>query len=120
LAVAASTWTFVNDGHWEERTLRVLRLVMDGCATSRADYSAAKCATWARNEHSYTFGKVIRLHGRDHASRQATRPDQSVVVNLDCCVTFARGLAEAIEIGDLDMPPAVMDVIGLLQRIGHL
>jgi hypothetical protein len=30
LAVAASTWTFVNDGDWEERTLRVLRLVMDG------------------------------------------------------------------------------------------
>ena len=30
LAVAASTWTFVNDGDWEERSLRVLRLVMDG------------------------------------------------------------------------------------------
>ena len=30
LAVAASTWTFVNDGDWEERALRVLRLVMDG------------------------------------------------------------------------------------------
>ena len=30
LAVAASTWAFVNDGDWEERALRVLRLVMDG------------------------------------------------------------------------------------------
>jgi hypothetical protein len=27
---AASTWAFVNDGDWEERALRVLRLVMDG------------------------------------------------------------------------------------------
>jgi hypothetical protein len=30
LAVAASPWAFVNDGDWEERSLRVLRLVMDG------------------------------------------------------------------------------------------
>jgi AcrR family transcriptional regulator len=30
LAIAASTWAFVNDGDWEERALRVLRLVMDG------------------------------------------------------------------------------------------
>ena len=30
LAVAASTWAFVNDGDWEERARRVLRLVMDG------------------------------------------------------------------------------------------
>ena len=30
LAVAASTWAFVNDGDWKERTGRVLRLVMDG------------------------------------------------------------------------------------------
>lgn len=30
LAVAASTWAFVNDGEWEERSGRVLRLVMDG------------------------------------------------------------------------------------------
>jgi hypothetical protein len=30
LAVAASTWAFVNHSDWEERTLRVLRLVMDG------------------------------------------------------------------------------------------
>ena len=30
LAVAASTWAFVNDGEWQERTRRVLRLVMDG------------------------------------------------------------------------------------------
>jgi hypothetical protein len=29
LAVAASTWAFVNDGDWEECALRVLRLVMD-------------------------------------------------------------------------------------------
>jgi AcrR family transcriptional regulator len=30
LAIAASTWAFVNDGDWEGRALRVLRLVMDG------------------------------------------------------------------------------------------
>jgi AcrR family transcriptional regulator len=30
LAIAASTWTLVNDGEWEERARRVLRLVMDG------------------------------------------------------------------------------------------
>ena len=30
LAVGASTWAFVNDGEWEERSGRVLRLVMDG------------------------------------------------------------------------------------------
>jgi AcrR family transcriptional regulator len=30
LAIAASTWAFVNDGDWEERAFRVLRLVMDG------------------------------------------------------------------------------------------
>jgi AcrR family transcriptional regulator len=30
LAIAASTWAFVNDGDWEERALRVQRLVMDG------------------------------------------------------------------------------------------
>jgi hypothetical protein len=30
LTVAASPWAFVNDGDWEERSLRVLRLVMDG------------------------------------------------------------------------------------------
>jgi AcrR family transcriptional regulator len=30
LAVAASPWAFVNDGDWEERSRRVLRLVMDG------------------------------------------------------------------------------------------
>jgi hypothetical protein len=30
LAVAASTWAFVNDGDWEERARRVLHLVMDG------------------------------------------------------------------------------------------
>lgn len=30
LAVAASTWAFVNDGEWQERARRVLRLVMDG------------------------------------------------------------------------------------------
>ena len=29
-ARAASTWAFVNDGEWEERARRVLRLVMDG------------------------------------------------------------------------------------------
>jgi AcrR family transcriptional regulator len=30
LAIAASTWALVNDGEWEERARRVLRLVMDG------------------------------------------------------------------------------------------
>jgi AcrR family transcriptional regulator len=30
LAVAASTWVLVHDGEWEERTRRVLQLVMDG------------------------------------------------------------------------------------------
>ena len=30
LAVAASTWAFVNDGEWEERARRVLHLVVDG------------------------------------------------------------------------------------------
>ena len=39
LAVAASTWAFVNDGDWEERALRVLRLVMDGLRYKPADYS---------------------------------------------------------------------------------
>jgi len=30
LAVAASPWAFANDGDWEDRALRMLRLVMDG------------------------------------------------------------------------------------------
>jgi AcrR family transcriptional regulator len=30
LAIAASTWALVNDGEWEDRSRRVLRLVMDG------------------------------------------------------------------------------------------
>ena len=30
LAVSASTWSLVNDGEWEQRMGRVLRLVMDG------------------------------------------------------------------------------------------
>ncbi|MEJ1970519.1 MAG: helix-turn-helix domain-containing protein [Rhizomicrobium sp.] len=30
LAVAASTWAFANDGDWQDRARRVLRLVMDG------------------------------------------------------------------------------------------
>ena len=44
---------------------------------------------------------------------------QSFVLGLDRRVAFARGSAEAIQVGDLDVSPAVADEIGLLQRVGH-
>jgi hypothetical protein len=44
LAVAASTWAFVNDGNSEERTLRVLRLVMDGLRYKAAHRRGAPSA----------------------------------------------------------------------------
>src|SRR6266404_4486658 len=48
-----------------------------------------------------------------------TRTKQSFVMGLDRCVAFAGGLAEAVQIGDLDVSPAIADEMGLLQRVGH-
>src|SRR5665213_4081336 len=61
---------------------------------------------------------TVRTPVRDPYSRMAMWPKQSVVLRLDRCVTFARGLAQPIEIGDLDMSPAVVNEIGVLQRVG--
>jgi len=54
LAVAASTWAFVNDGDWKERALRMLRLVMDGLRYKPADYSVRHdpgCRLTAERRH---------------------------------------------------------------------
>src|ERR1035437_10805866 len=78
----------------------------------------------AQADRSYTgsiniAAAIYRIRRRGECSRRAARPKQSVVLRLDRCVAFACGLAEAFQIGDLDMSPAVVDDIGLLQRIGH-
>src|SRR5258708_20404519 len=44
---------------------------------------------------------------------------QPVVLGLDRRVAFAGGLDETIQIGDLDMPAAVVDEIRLLQPVVH-
>src|SRR5450432_3547420 len=55
----------------------------------------------------------------DPRSRQATRTEQPLVLGLDRCIAFAGSVAETLQIGDLDMAPAVADEIGLLQRVGY-
>jgi hypothetical protein len=51
---------------------------------------------------------------RDQCSRQATRTKQPFVLGLDRCIAFAGSVAEALQIGDLDVSPTVADEIGLL------
>src|SRR5260370_23246192 len=59
------------------------------------------------------FRRVIFARRSDQGSRQAMKMKQSFVLGLDRRVAFARGSAEAIQVGDLDVSPAVADEIGL-------
>ena len=49
----------------------------------------------------------------------AARSKQPVVLGLDGSVALARGAAERVGIVEFDMSAAVVDEIGLLQRVGH-
>jgi len=66
------------------------------------------------NERTNAVRQRDPLAGRDEYSCRATRPQQSVILRLDGRVAFAGGLAQTVEVGDLDMAPAVLDKIGLL------
>ncbi len=50
--------------------------------------------------------------------RRSARPEQPVVRALHGGVTFARRLAQALQVEDLDVPALLVDEIRLLQRIG--
>src|SRR5277367_4790149 len=56
--------------------------------------------------------------GVRRAFMEVTRPQQSLILRLDRCVAFAGSLAQTLQVGDLDMSPAVVDEIRLLQRVG--
>lgn len=43
--------------------------------------------------------------------------NQPLVLGLHARVAFAGNLAEAVEVGDLDMPPAIVNEFGLVQRL---
>src|SRR4030095_11349052 len=47
------------------------------------------------------------------------RMQQSRVLRLDRRIALARRLDQAVEVGDLDMPAAIVNEIRLLQRVGH-
>src|SRR5450755_2104315 len=74
------------------------------------DSSSCACDTPA--DARMRSGSLARR--RDQCSRQATRTKQPFVLGLDRCIAFAGSVAEALQIGDLDVSPAVADEIGLL------
>src|SRR5689334_16438950 len=51
-------------------------------------------------------------------SDRSALADQPVVLRLHGRIAFARRLAQAIQVQDLDVPTAVVDEIGVLQGIG--